>query len=255
MQITNAPGTPIYNAPVVAYDVSAEQLNFCDGKVDHRLAHDRVIKICPKAESNGQGTVTLQMTTIFSFARVSAYISMGASDPATAALDQATFAPAIGTLPVGRDDSAFSPVERLFVTANGPTGTDNPQRQGLNSAVLGEGAPLNVIGGIPTVADDYSPAWDLNLGVWTQEAISKGYRGRIVDEFQYLQLDQDGWITGPGGRAFGSTGVVVNCPMVSATADRAFTPVLPVPLPPTLVGEARRRELVPSVVVGVNPTV
>ncbi|MGI8531404.1 MAG: hypothetical protein ACR2KN_00220 [Geodermatophilaceae bacterium] len=214
VQITNAPGTPIYNAPVVAYDVSAEQLSFCDGKVDHRLVHDRVIKICPKAESNGQGTVTLQMTTIFSFARVSAYLSMDASDPATAALDEGTFAPAIGTLPVGRDDSAFSPVERLFVTANGPTGTDNPQRQGLNSAVLGEGAPLNVIGGIPTLANDYSPAWDFNLGVWTQEAISKGYRGRIVDEFQYLQLVQDGWITGPGGRAFGSTGIVVNCPIV-----------------------------------------
>ncbi len=217
IQIVNAPGSPIYNAPVIAYDVSAEELNFCeeeDGPVDYRLVHDRVVNICPEAESNGAGTVTLQMTVIFSFAKPSAYVSMEASDPGVAALDAGTFAPAIGDLPIGRDDSAFSAIERLFVTANGPTGEDNPQRQGLNSAVLGEGDPLHVIGGIPTVSNDYSPAWDLNLGVWTQEAISKGYRARVIDEFQYLQLVQDGWITGPGGQAYGSTGIVVNCPMV-----------------------------------------
>jgi len=219
VQIVNAPGSPIYNAPVIAYDVSAEQLNFCPGdedarRVDYRLVHDRVVNLCPGAESNGAGTVTLQMTTIFSFAKPSAYVSMEASDPGVATMDRATFAPAIGDLPVGRDDSAFSPIERLFVTANGPTGKDNPQRQGLNSALLGEGDPLHVIGGIPTVSNDYSPAWDLNLGVWTQEAISKGYRARVIDEFQYLQLVEDGWITGPGGQPYGSTGIVVNCPIV-----------------------------------------
>ncbi|MEJ7704107.1 MAG: hypothetical protein WKF47_10720 [Geodermatophilaceae bacterium] len=217
VQIVNAPGSPIYNAPVVAYDVSAEQLDFCeedDGPVDYRLVHDRVVNICPEAESNGAGTVTLQMTTIFSFAKPSSYISMEASDAVTAALDNATFAPAIGDLPVGRDDSAFSPIERLFPIANGPTGKDNPQRQGLNSAVLGEGDPLHVIGGLPTVSNDYSPAWDLNLGYWTQEAIDKGYRARVIDEFQYLDLVRGGFITGPDGAPFGSTGIVVNCPIV-----------------------------------------
>ena len=217
VQIVNAPGSPIYNAPVVAYDVSAEQLDFCeeaDGPVDYRLVHDRVVNICPEAESNGAGTITLQMTTIFSFAKPSSYISMEASDAVTAALDNATFAPAIGDLPVGRDDSAFSPIERLFPIANGPTGKDNPQRQGLNSAVLGEGDPLHVIGGIPTVSNDYSPAWDLNLGYWTQDAIDKGYRARVIDEFQYLDLVRGGFITGPDGAPFGSTGIVVNCPIV-----------------------------------------
>jgi hypothetical protein len=154
------------------------------------------------------------MTTIFSFAKPSSYISMEASDAVTAALDNATFAPAIGDLPVGRDDSAFSPIERLFPIANGPTGKDNPQRQGLNSAVLGEGDPLHVIGGIPTVSNDYSPAWDLNLGYWTQDAIDKGYRARVIDEFQYLDLVRGGFITGPDGAPFGSTGIVVNCPIV-----------------------------------------
>ncbi|MBA2455132.1 MAG: hypothetical protein H0V48_01115 [Nocardioidaceae bacterium] len=214
VQVVNAPGSPIYNAPVVAYDVTARQLNFCKGGVDHSLVHDRVVKICPKAPSNGQGTVTLDTTTIFSFAKPAEYISTEASDPVVAALDNGTFAPAIGDLPVGRDDSAFSAIERLFVTANGPTGKRNPQRQGLNSAVLGQGDPLHVIGGIPTVSNDYSPAWDLNLGFWTDKAISKGYRARIIDEFQYLDLVAGGFITGEDGKPFGSTGIVVNCPII-----------------------------------------
>lgn len=40
---------------------------------------------------------------------------------------------------------------------NGPTGRHNPQRQGLNSALLDHLDPLHVIGGIPTLALDYSP--------------------------------------------------------------------------------------------------
>ncbi|MBA2640413.1 MAG: hypothetical protein H0U77_10635 [Nocardioidaceae bacterium] len=215
VQVVNAPGTPIYNAPVVAYDVGAKQLKFCKGDVDHSLVHDRVVRICPKAPSNGQGTVTLDTTQIFSFAKPSTYISTEASDPVVATLDSGTFAPAIGDLPVGRDDSAFSAIERLFVTANGPTGAKNPQRQGLNSAVLGEGDPLHVIGGIPTVSNDYSPAWDLNLGFWTDKAIRKGYRARIIDEFQYLDLVAGGHITGEDGAPFGSTEIVVNCPIVA----------------------------------------
>jgi len=218
VQIMNAPGTPIYNAPIVAFGVNGNRINFCNGNPDYHVVHDRVVKICPNG--NGGGTVTLKMTPIFSFAKPSAYISLDASDPVPATLDNGTLAPALADVQTGRDDSAFSAVERLFVTVNGPTGMDNPQRQGLNSALTdkddkGQPAPpLHVIGGIPTVALDYSPLWDLNLGEWTQDAISKGYRARVIDEFQYLGLVQGGWITGPGGKPFGSTGIVVNCPIV-----------------------------------------
>ncbi len=58
--------------------------------------------------------------------------------------------------------------------------------QGFNSALRGEGDPLNVLGGIPTVATDYSPIWDVNIGEWTPYAIRAGYRTRMFDEFQYL---------------------------------------------------------------------
>lgn len=225
VRVENA-GGHIYNAPVVAYGPAARDIRFCDGKVDYDILHDRVVKICPKGTGTGDsfdadgGTVTLQMTPIFSFAKPSAYISTEASDPMVATLDLGTFAPAIGDVPVGGDDGAFSSVERLFPIANGPTGAKNPQRQGLNSALSDKqpngkpAPPLHVIGGLPTVALDYSPLWDLNLGEWTQEAIDKGYRSRLIDEFQLLEFVQQGWITGPDGAPFGSTGIVVNCPIV-----------------------------------------
>ena len=55
--------------------------------------------------------------------------------PLAAALESATYAPALADVTVGHDDSAFSAVERLFAETNGPTGTNNPQRQGFNSAL------------------------------------------------------------------------------------------------------------------------
>ena len=218
VRIDNA-GGHLYNAPMVAFNVDASQINFCNGNVDYTRVHDRVVKICPG--DNGGGTVTLKMTPIFSFAKPAFYISMEASDPVPATLDEATFAPAMSSYQVGRDDSAFSAIERLFVTMNGPTGKDNPQRQGLFSALTDKtdkgtpAPPLHVIGGIPTVSLDYSPLWDLNMGEWTQDAITKGYRSRMIDEFQYLGMVEGGFITGPGGKKFGSTAIVVNCPIVA----------------------------------------
>lgn len=211
VRIRNA-GGHVYNAPVIAFNVSAEQIRACDGNVNHGLVHDRVIRICPTAE--GGGTVTLKTTPIFSFAKPAVYISMEASDAPTATLDAATFAPALADVPVGADDGAFSSVERLFPIVNGPEGLDNPQRQGLNSALRDGRAPLHVIGGLPTVALDYSPLWDLNLGEWTPRAIQRGFRSRLIDEFQLLNFVRLGHLTGPGGARFGSTGIVVNCPIV-----------------------------------------
>ena len=100
--------------------------------------------------------------------------------------------PGLRDVTVGHDDSAFSAIERLFIFANGPTGKGNPQRQGLNSALSDGLSPLNVFGGIPTVATDYSPLWDLNLGVWTEEAVNKAYRSRLTEEFEILKFAQDG---------------------------------------------------------------
>ncbi len=215
VRIENA-GNHIYNAPVVAFGVDASQINFCNGNPDYSRVHDHVLKICPNGNGNGAGTVTLSLAPGFSFSKPVLYLSTESSEQGVAAIEDATFAPGLGDVTVGRDDSAFSAVERLFATANGPSGKDNPQRQGLSSALgdAGVKGPLNVLGGIPTVATDYSPLWDVNLGEWTQDAISKGYRSRIIDEFTYLSMVEKGFITAPGGHKFGSSGTIVNCPVV-----------------------------------------
>jgi hypothetical protein len=194
---------------MLAFNVTATQLDaFCDGNPDYSLVHDKVVAICP-----ADGTVTIALTPGFSFGRPVLYLSTEANDPLPASLEGATVAPALNDVPVGRDDSAFSAVERLFAFTNGPTGQDNPQRQGFNSALSDGRGPLNVLGGIPTVATDYSPLWDLNVGEWTAEAISLGYRSRLNEEFAILGFVERGWVTGPGGTPYGSTGFIVNCPI------------------------------------------
>ena len=209
VRITNA-GGHIYNAPAVAFDVSAATLNkFCDGNPDHSIVHDKVVKICPE-----EGTVVLKLAPGFSFSRPVLYISTDANGELPAALEGATFAPAMQDIPTGGDDSLFSAVERIFVAVNGPTGKGNPQRQGLNSALSDGGSPLNTLGGIPTIATDYSPLWDLNPYVWTEEAINKGYRSRLTEEFDILGKVEKGWATGLHGGDFGSIGAIVNCPIV-----------------------------------------
>lgn len=203
-------GGHIYNAPVVAFDVSAKALNkFCKGSPDYKIVHDKVVSICPE-----EATVTLALTTGFSFARPVLYLSTEANDPLPATLEGSTYAPGLRSIPTGGDDSLFSAVERLFLAVNGPVGKENPQRQGLNSALSDGGSPLSVLGGIPTIATDYSPLWDVNPYVWTKEAIDKGYRSRLYEEFDILGKVQRGWLTGLDGKEFGSVGFIVNCPIV-----------------------------------------
>ena len=208
-------GNHIYNAPMLAFNATEATLNaMCGGNADHQVVHDKVVSICPR-----DGVVKLALTTGFSFARPVLYLSLEANNALPASLEGVTHAPALTDIKVGSDDSAFSAVERLFAIANGPVNTQanvvHPQRQGFNSALKGDaGGPLNVLGGIPTIATDYSPLWDVNVGQWTQHAIDAHYRSRVRDEFQILGMVRAGWMTGPGGKAFGSSGLIVNCPIV-----------------------------------------
>ena len=214
VRITNA-GGHIYNAPIVA---NGDKANYRKGRVNHSKVHDKVVAISTK-----ERTVTLSLTLGFTFGKPLLYLSLDASHTLNAAVEAVTFAPALQDVAVGRDDSFASGIERLFAVVNGPRGRNNPQRQGFNSALgdRGVAGPLNVFGGVPTVALDYSPLWDMNVGVWTDEAIQNDYRSRMIDEFQFLGLVQQGHIVGaPGtpisrpGNAFGSTGFIVNCPVV-----------------------------------------
>jgi hypothetical protein len=141
---------------------------------------------------------------------------MDTSIPLGAAIEHNTFAPLMAKLHLGADDSFGSPIERIFIATNGPENgqCNNPQRQGLSADLADGFRPNNVLGGIPTIALDYSPAWDAQLFAWTQAAIDAGYRGQVREEFQILTFVQDGLLTGPGGAKFGSSGFSINCPIV-----------------------------------------
>lgn len=210
VKTTNGAGI-VYNAPVVSFGTSAEQLErFAGGNPDYRLVHDKVVRISPK-----EGTVTLKLTIGYTFAKPLLYLSTDASDPVAATLEEATLAPGLKDVATSLEDAAIgSGSERLVSIVNGPMGKDNPHRQGLNSAIADGQSPLNILGGIPTITLDYSPLWDFMPAVWTKEAIDKGYRTRMIDLFQLYGLAEKGYLTNPDGGKVGSSGIVINCPVV-----------------------------------------
>ena len=201
----------IYNAPIVAFNVNAGDINFPNGNVDYSKVHDQVLAIDPV-----NMTVTLNLINGFSFGRPVWYISMDASIPLAAAIEHNTYAPLMANLHLGDDDSFNSPIERIFIATNGAESGQcaNPLRQGLSADLADGHRPNNTLGGIPTLALDYSPAWDANLYTWTQDAINNGYRGQLREEFNVLTFVQDGLLTGVNGAAFGSAGFSINCPIV-----------------------------------------
>lgn len=198
----------IYDAPVIAAAVDDAAINFPNGNPNYALVHDQVIAIDP-----ANRIVTLSLINGFSFGKPVFYISTEASDPTVSAIEGNTFAPRLRRIEVGIDDISRSAVERIFIATNGAFegGCDNPQRQGVSAAILDGHRPNNTFGGVPTTARDYSPVWDANLYEWTDEAIRKGYRGLLTEEFRILKLARDGFITGPNGAPFGSAGPVIVC--------------------------------------------
>src|ERR1700681_2953379 len=210
VRIVNAANV-IYNAPMVAFDVNANEISFPKGNVDYTKVHDQVVAIDPV-----NMTVTINLINGFSFGRPLWYLSMDTSIPLGAAIEHNTFAPLMQKILLGHDDSFASPVERIFISTNGPEagGCNNPLRQGLSADLADGFRPNNVVGGIPTIALDYSPYWDARLFEWTQDAIDQGFRGQLREEFQILTFVQDGQITGPNGGKFQSAGFAINCPIV-----------------------------------------
>jgi len=208
VRVLNAGGI-FYNAPIVAFGVDASQINFPNGNVDYSKVHDQVLAIDPFGM-----TVTFQLINGFSFGHPLWYISTDSSTQLVAAIEGNTYAPLMQNLVTGEDDGFSSPVERIFIATNGSTDCANPQRQGLDAALTDGFRPNNTFGGIPTVATDYSPMWNGQLYAWTADAVSKGYRQQLREEFQILTYVQDGLLTGPNGAPFGDSHFIISCPPV-----------------------------------------
>lgn len=230
----------VYNAPIVAVG---------DGPFDvktHTNTADRVLKV-NRARSEGRGqffgdSVELLVIRGFDSGQPILYLSTEASDPLTAVLERATFVPLLERTPyIGGDDFVGSARERIFPFINGQTGNGNRQSQGLvhlvkdghatedaslaNAGLIRAlrrgGDALNVQGDFPTLSQNnreaaYSPLWDATFGMWTPKAIARGLNRRMTDEFRILHLaaTRPDLLTGMGGQPYGSTNVLINCPVI-----------------------------------------
>jgi hypothetical protein len=163
------------------------------------------------------------------------YLSTESSLTDVAALENATYAPNLAAAPsAGSDDPSRSAREAIIPVVNGPRGVENPQRQGLQSAVAGEGDPLNIIREEPECSDpsvpancsalQYSPLWDVTPVAWTQAAIESGLRVRLESHETVERLFDQGLLVNfnPGGPSqddpeilgLRALGAVVNCPPI-----------------------------------------
>jgi len=179
--------------------------------------HDKVVSINFKARR-----VTLQLTEGRQGGKKVLYLSTDASDRTAATLEASTFAPRLNAAPgVASDDADTSARTGLVAVVNGPTGASNPQRQGLSSAVLGEGDPLNILQW-PATHSRYSPLWDFHPAAWTDAAVAAGGRTRLESFSEVANAVGDGRVVsggaGPANRALNglkAAGFVVNCPIIA----------------------------------------
>ncbi|MFM2077677.1 MAG: hypothetical protein RJA49_1567 [Actinomycetota bacterium] len=167
--------------------------------------HDKVVSIDVASHR-----VTLALTAGFARDHSVLYLSTDATDPGVAALEGSTFAPRLGQAPRAGDDSTNSARASLAAFLNGPTGVDNPQRQGVNSALLGEGSPLNVLAWGPGQGR-YSPLWDVHLSVWANPAQAH----RVIRFADVEDLARSGAVVGAGGGAWVANDIIVDCPIIA----------------------------------------
>ncbi|WP_088317555.1 hypothetical protein [Kineosporia sp. R_H_3] len=166
--------------------------------------HDKVVRI-----DRAKKTVTLALTDGFARGDAVVYLSTDATAEGPAALEGSTYAPRLNAAPSPGDDSTASARASLAAFVNGPTGSP-ATRQGINSALLGQGDPLNVLAWTPNQGR-YSPLWDVHLTEW-----AAGTTPERVTRFADVEdLAADHAVSAPGGGAWGPSDVVVNCPIIA----------------------------------------
>jgi hypothetical protein len=160
-------------------------------------------------------TVTYKETSGFQGGKALRYFSTDASDPTTAAIEHDTYAPALNNAPTLNDDSTASSRASLAAFTNGQTGVNNPNRQGLNSALLDQRDPLNVLRWNPHQGR-YSPLWDVHLTQWQVPVAQRAVQS---DFNSVIGLASNGTVVGfngtPQGTTFAASGFIVVCPIVS----------------------------------------
>lgn len=190
--------------------------------------HDHLVSI-----DYAKGTVVFELLDGFQGgAEFFYHLVTESSDSAAATIERGIYTPRLANLPeFGRDfptdESAllgFAPL------ANGETGINSENRQGLNSTIV-DGTAFDPINVFPIDSDNnkkynnnYSPMWDAHIYMWTTAAIQSGKRTRVKSLEQLTQLVKDGSVTNfvgnsgqPNGYVAGlkPTRVIINCPVIA----------------------------------------
>ena len=159
--------------------------------------HDRLVRY-----DRGRSEVDMDLIDGIARDKPVLYITTDASSPVAAAIEAVTYAPALNAAPT----KARAP---LAAITNGQTGVGNRNRQGLNSALLGEGDPFNMLDYLPNQGN-YSPLWDVHLSAFAP-GVNPTFQERVAD---VEDLAEDGDITAPDGSRWGPSGFIVNCPVI-----------------------------------------
>lgn len=131
----------------------------------------------------------------------------------SATLEASTFAPSES------DILKSGATEVIYTIVNGNMGPKNLERQGLNSALAGEGPSLDILANFTEISAGYSPMWDVRLAEWTKDAIAKGQRNLITDGDDLEAKSDSGLLVSPAGGPVKTTGNLVNCPVVGFTNE------------------------------------
>lgn len=237
----------VYNAPIVAtgdgpFDVT-----------EHTNTHDRTLGIDTEAMTTDhlfvRGFANGRSILYLSFDSSDAFTATIERSTFVPALTDLHFANG-GDGP-NRDDLPNSARASIFTFVNARTGLETapPDRgasqgegrsQGLTHALslpiagrdaavanadvldaLRRGADVsNIFSDMPSDVGasnrlEYSPAWDLQVGVYSPAAVAAGNNGLRTDADEVLRLAAQGVVTAPGGRPLGSANVVINCPALA----------------------------------------
>ena len=178
--------------------------------------HDAVVSI-----NRAKRTVTLDTLNGFYEEERVQYLHQEGSARLIAAIEGSTFAPNLNAAPrAGVTEPRTSTRSAIIPIVNGPRGEANPQRQGLQSALLGQGDPRNITQTEPG-DNDYSPIWDVTPAQWTRAAIRHGQRRLLTDHEDVADLFEDGLLVsagaGPANRSLEglrALPAISNCPLV-----------------------------------------
>jgi hypothetical protein len=200
--IVQVKGGPVINAPQVANNTGRS---------------GSVVSI-----NYARRTVTLSLLAGWVDGQFTVYLHTDASSPLIAALEDSTYTPNLNAAPGIANDEPPSSRAAIIPVVNGPTGDSNPQRQGLQSALLGQGDPFNVAQEQPSDPVHYTPIWDVTPVKWTDAAIAAGKRVQLHSQDDVRQQALAGNLVSAlpgtpnqGLGAVNAIGAISNCPIIA----------------------------------------